>query len=215
MQELTAADVKSIFLHIKTILDREMENLTTLDSIMGDGDLGITMTRAFTAAQEEAAKSEENIPGKMLIKLGMTIAKTSPSTMGTLLATGFMKGGKAIEQYQTIRTAELAVFFEAFVKSIMERGKSEPGNKTVIDTLLPASLALRKASDREESLEEAIHSARKASLLGLEASTQMKAQYGRASYYQEKSIGKQDGGATVGTLIIEGFFLQIFSPGKE
>ena len=208
MQGLNAADVKSIFLHIKNIIDREKETLTALDGIMGDGDLGITMTRAFSAAQEEAAQSEEKIPGKLLIKLGMTIAKTSPSTMGTLLATGFMKGGKSIEQYTEIGTEELAIFFEYFVKSVMERGKSVPGNKTVIDTLYPASLALRDASDRNDSLEEALKAARVASLKGLEASTQMKAQHGRAAYYQEKSIGKQDAGATVGTLIIEGFFLQ-------
>ena len=124
MQILTAADLKSIFLHIKTIIDHQKETLTELDSIMGDGDLGITMSRAFTAAYEYAAGSEENLPGKLLIKLGMIIAKTSPSTMGTLLATGLMKGGKAIEQSAEIGIEELAVFFETFVQSIMERGLS-------------------------------------------------------------------------------------------
>ena len=54
MQILTAADLKSIFLHIKTIIDHQKETLTELDSIMGDGDLGITMSRAFTAAYEYA-----------------------------------------------------------------------------------------------------------------------------------------------------------------
>jgi len=212
MQGLDAADIKSIFHRIKTIVDEQKETLTELDSIMGDGDLGITMTRAFSAANEEAARSEENIPGKLFIKLGMIIAKTSPSTMGTLLATGFMKGGKAIEQSSEIGMEELALFFETFVRSIMERGKSVPGNKTIIDTLYPAALALRKASDHHETLAEGITAARAAGMQGLEASTQMKAQYGRASYYQDKSIGKQDGGATVGTFIIEGFYLQLVSP---
>lgn len=212
MQGLNAADLKSIFHLIKTIVDKQKETLTELDSVMGDGDLGITMTRAFTAAYEEAARSEENVPGKLLIKLGMVIAKTSPSTMGTLLATGLMKGGKAIEPSPEIGLEELAVFFETFVRSIMERGKSAPGNKTILDTLYPAALVLRKASDQQETLAEGIKAARAASLQGLEASTQMKAQYGRASYYQEKSIGLQDGGATVGTFIVEGFYLQLVKP---
>jgi len=212
MQVLNVSDVKSIFFHIKTLVDREKENLTALDSAMGDGDLGITMARAFSAAQEEADKSDETMPGKLLIKLGMTMAKASPSTMGTLLATGFMKGGKAIEHCPFIGTADLTIFFEVFVKSIMERGKSMPGHKTVIDTLYPASLALRQASDQQESLCKAMKAAKTAGLLGLEASTQMRAQYGRAAYYQEKSVGKQDGGATVGTFIIEGFFLQTNTP---
>jgi phosphoenolpyruvate---glycerone phosphotransferase subunit DhaL len=209
MQGLTAADIKSIFLHIKTIVDLQKETLTELDSIMGDGDLGITMTRAFAAANEEATRSAEDNPGKLLAKLGIVIAKTSPSTMGTLVASGLMKGGKAIEQSPEIGMEELAVLFETFVKSIMERGKSAPGNKTIIDTLYPAALALRSASDHHETLREGIKAARAASLVGLEASTQMRAQYGRASYYQEKSIGLQDGGATVGTLIIEGFYLHL------
>lgn len=209
MQTLDAEDVRSIFSHIKTIVDQQKDRLTELDSIMGDGDLGITMTRAFAAACEEATRTEEKNPGKLFMKLGMTIAKTSPSTLGTLIATGFMKGGKAIEQSNEIGTAELAVFFETFVQSMMERGRSAPGNKTIIDTIYPAAMALRNASDHHKELKEAIQSARVASLLGLEASMGMKAQYGRAAYYQEKSIGKQDGGATVGTFIIEGFCLRI------
>jgi len=58
-------------------------------------------------------------------------------------------------------------------------------------------------------LMEAITAARAASIQGLEDSTKMKAQYGRAAYYQDDSIGKQDGGATVGTFIVEGFYLHI------
>jgi dihydroxyacetone kinase-like protein len=212
MQSLSAEDIKSIFLHIKTIIDNHKDTLTELDSAMGDGDLGITMTRAFSAASEEAAKTGEQVPGKLFIRLGMVIAKSSPSTMGTLIATGFMKGGKAIEQVSEIGIDELATFFESFVKSIMERGKSAPGNKTIIDTLYPAAIALRTASDHHEILTEGIKAARVAALQGLEASSQMKAQHGRASYYQEKSIGKQDGGATVGTYLIEGFYIQIVNP---
>jgi dihydroxyacetone kinase-like protein len=204
MQELRIEDIKSIILQIKTIIDHHQDTLMELDGMMGDGDLGFTMTKAFSAALEEANKSEEKIPGKLLIRLGMVIAKTSPSTMGTLVATGFMKGGKAIEQNEQIGPEELTIFFENFVKSIMERGKSVPGNKTIVDTLFPAAQALRLSVN--EPLVIGITSARNAALKGLEDSTKMKAQHGRAAYYQENSIGKQDGGATVGTYIIEGFY---------
>src|SRR5712672_1720827 len=129
MQKLGIEDIKSIILEIKNIIDRQQNTLMELDSVMGDGDLGFTMTKAFSAAVEEADRSEEKVPGKLLMRLGMVIAKTSPSTMGTLIATGFMRGGKAIEQFDRIGSEELALFFEAFVKSIMERGKSVPGNK--------------------------------------------------------------------------------------
>ena len=197
METLRIKDIQSIFLQIKNIIDLNQDKLMELDSVMGDGDLGFTMTKAFTAALEEADKSEEKIPGKLLTRLGMVIAKTSPSTMGTLVATGFMKGGKSIDSLEEIGPEALAVFFEAFVRSIMERGKSVPGNKTIIDTLYPAAEALRLYVNK--SLAEQISIAREASLKGLEASTKMKAQHGRAAYYQDDSIGKQDGGATVGT----------------
>jgi len=209
METLRIKDIQSIILQIKNIIDSNQEKLMELDSVMGDGDLGFTMTKAFAAASEEADKSEEKIPGKLLTRLGMIIAKTSPSTMGTLVATGFMKGGKSIDAYEEIGPEGLAVFFEAFVRSIMERGKSAPGNKTIIDTLFPAAEALR--SSVNESLTEGISAARDASLKGLEASTKMKAQHGRAAYYQDDSIGKQDGGATVGTYIIEGFYRHVLS----
>lgn len=207
METLRIKDIQSIILQIKNIIESNQHKLMELDSVMGDGDLGFTMTKAFAAAHEEADKSEEKIPGKLLARLGMVIAKTSPSTMGTLVATGFMKGGKSIDSYEEIGPEELAFFIEAFVKSIMERGKSVPGNKTIIDTLFPAAEALRLSVN--DSLARAISAAREASMKGLEASTKMKAQHGRAAYYQDDSIGKQDGGATVGTYIIEGFYKHI------
>ena len=207
MEKLRIKDIQSIIHQIKNIIDSNQEKLMELDSVMGDGDLGFTMTKAFAAADEEADKSEEKIPGKLLTRLGMVIAKTSPSTMGTLVATGFMKGGKSIDTFEEIGPEELAVFFEAFVRSIMERGKSVPGNKTIIDTLFPAAEALRLSVS--ETLVKSISAAREASLKGLEASTKMKAQHGRAAYYQDDSIGKQDGGATVGTYIIEGFYRHV------
>ena len=210
METLRIKDIQSIILQIKNIIDSNQDKLMELDSVMGDGDLGFTMTRAFAAAHEEADKSEEKIPGKLLTRLGMVIAKASPSTMGTLVATGFMKGGKSIDSYEEISPEGLAVFFEAFTRSIMERGKSVPGNKTIIDTLFPAAEALRLSVNK--SLIEAIAAAREASLKGLDDSTKMKAQHGRAAYYQDDSIGKQDGGATVGTYIIEGFYRHIAQP---
>jgi dihydroxyacetone kinase-like protein len=210
METLRINDIQSAILQIKNIMYANQDKLMELDSVMGDGDLGFTMTKAFAAAYQEAEKSDEKIPGKLLTRLGMVIAKTSPSTMGTLVATGFMKGGKSIDTFEEIGPEELAVFFETFVRSIMERGKSVPGNKTIIDTLFPAAEALRLSVNK--NLEKGISAAKDASLKGLEASTKMKAQHGRAAYYQDDSIGKQDGGATVGTYIIEGFYRHISQP---
>jgi phosphoenolpyruvate---glycerone phosphotransferase subunit DhaL len=206
MQSLKTEDIKTILRELKGSMDKNQELLGQLDGVMGDGDLGLTMTKAFTAAAEEAERSDEPLPGKLLMRLGAVIAKAAPSTMGTLVATGFMRGGKALESVTQISSAELATFFDAFVKGIMERGKSAPGNKTIIDTLYPAARALLAAASAFEPLPDAAGRAFVAAYQGLEDSKQMKAQYGRAAYYQDASIGRQDGGATVGLLIVEGFY---------
>jgi len=206
MQSLKTQDVTTILRELKASMDKNQELLGQLDGVMGDGDLGLTMTKAFTAAAEEAERSDEPLPGKLLMRLGAVIAKAAPSTMGTLVATGFMRGGKALDTATQIGLAELATFFDAFIKGIMERGKSAPGNKTIIDTLYPAARALLAAASAFEPLPDAAGRAFVAALQGLEDSKQMKAQYGRAAYYQDATIGRQDGGATVGLLIVEGFY---------
>ncbi len=206
MQSLKTADIVTILRELKLSVENNQQLLGELDGVMGDGDLGLTMTRAFTAAAEEADRSEEPLPGKLLMRLGAVIAKAAPSTMGTLVATGFMRGGKALDTTSQLGPRELAVFFDAFVNGIMERGKSAPGNKTIIDTLYPAARALQTAAAAGETLDSAAGRAYVAARQGLEDSTQMKAQHGRAAYYQDASIGKQDGGATVGLLIVEGFY---------
>jgi phosphoenolpyruvate---glycerone phosphotransferase subunit DhaL len=202
---LQTTDIKAIIREMSLSMQQNKELLTQLDSAMGDGDLGITMTKAFSAAAEEAENSSEGLPGKLLMRMGMVIAKAAPSTLGTLIATGFMRGGKAIEEAADIDLKTLSLFFQAFVKAIMERGKSMAGNKTIIDTLLPVALALSAAVERKDSLQDAMKRAVEAARQGLLDSTQMKAQYGRAAYYQDASRGRQDGGATVGVLLVEAF----------
>jgi dihydroxyacetone kinase-like protein len=206
MHALKTTDIITILRELKLSMENNQQFLGELDGVMGDGDLGLTMTRAFTAAAEEADRSEELLPGKLLMRLGAVIAKAAPSTMGTLVATGFLRGGKALDSASQLGSAELAVFFDAFVKGIMERGKSVPGNKTVIDTLYPAACALQMAAAAGEPLDRAAGRAYVAARQGLENSILMKALHGRAAYYQDASIGKQDGGATVGFLMVEGFY---------
>lgn len=198
-------DIKSIFSRLQTIMADNRDYLIELDNALGDGDLGLTMVKAFNAAAIEAEQSEEQLPGKLIMRLGMLMAKVAPSTMGTLVATGFMRGGKAIANEQYIDVRGLAVFFEAFNQGIMERGKTQPGNKTIVDSIHPAAEALKKASSDGVDIRGAIRAASEAAEKGLADSTQMEAQHGRAAYYREKSIGVQDPGATVGMLIIRTF----------
>jgi len=205
MGSLGKDDILKILQNLKALFNDWKDFLVELDGKMGDGDLGLTMSKAFTAACDELLDTAETDIGKIFMKAGMQMAKAAPSTMGTLMGTGFMRGGKAVAGKGELTTADLADFFQAFVAGIMERGKARPGEKTVIDSLKPAAdtLAQLSAEDHAQALAAALSAAEK----GLESTKNMIAQHGRIAYYKEQSKGQADPGATAGVILIKGFIL--------
>lgn len=205
MDALRENEVKEIFKKLNDIMAENREWLIELDGAVGDGDLGITMSTGFKKAYEELLKIEEKDIGKLFIKAGMVFAQTVPSTMGTLMATGFMKGGKAIQGKEEIDLNDFGDMLNSFVEGIMARGKSNPGDKTIIDSLYPAAQAVKLAAGNKKTIGEGLKSGYEAAAAGVEETKKMMSKHGRAAYYQEKSIGKQDPGATVGMLFMKAF----------
>ena len=214
MDSLEIQDIRSIVSGIAVLMEEKKEELIRLDGAMGDGDLGLTMEKSFSAARDEAGKIDEPDLGKFLMKIGMAMARAAPSTMGTLMATGFMSGGKAVTGKSALGGAELAAFFEAFAAGIMQRGKSKPGDKTVVDVLLPASQAFSAAVSSGAGLPEAFRKLREAAATGREQAKEMMAQHGRLAYYQEQSRGREDPGAVAGTYVLQGFADHICGPAR-
>jgi dihydroxyacetone kinase-like protein len=202
MSSFNADTAKKVLAKLRSIMTENKDYLIELDGVMGDGDLGITMAKCFSAADEQLSSSDETDVGKLLMKAGMTMANAAPSTMGTLVGTGFMRGGKAVGGKEELEGADMAAFFSAFVQGLIDRGKAQPGEKTIIDALKPAAEAMESA---DGGVEEVLKAGHKAAEEGLEATKEMVAQHGRAAYYQEQSKGRQDPGATVGVMIVRGF----------
>ncbi|MFI5369335.1 MAG: dihydroxyacetone kinase subunit L [Spirochaetia bacterium] len=198
-------DIRSILSGIAVLMADRKEELIRLDGAMGDGDLGLTMEKGFSAARDEAARTDEPDLGKLLVKIGMAIARSAPSTMGTLMATGFMSGGKAVAGRATLGAGDLAAFFEAFTAGIMQRGKSKPGEKTVVDVLLPASQALASAVSSGADLPDAFRALMDAAAAGRAQAREMMAQHGRLAYYQDQSRGHEDPGAVACIYVLQGF----------
>lgn len=205
MNTLRAKEIKQIFNALADLMSEKKEWLIELDGIMGDGDLGLTMSTGFIKASEGLKDFEEQDVGKLFAKAGMIFAQSVPSTMGTLMATGLMKGGKAIQGKQEVYLSDMAQMLNEFVEGIMARGKAKPGDKTIIDSLYPAVQALKSAAEEQKSLKEGLLLAYQAAVQGVEETKNMISKHGRAAYYQEKSLGKQDPGATVGMLFIKAF----------
>ncbi len=205
MTTLRTQDIQAILSKLDAIMTEHKDLLTELDAAIGDGDLGLTMTRGFSSASKLAQEFNETDLGKMLSKVGMNIAQVAPSTMGTLVGSGFMKSGKTIKGRETLDLSGVTEVIAQFLQGIIDRGKAQPGGKTIVDALQPAVQALQNAVETHKTLREGLQAAYQAACQGVEATKDMVAQYGRPAYYQDKSKGKQDPGATVGMLIIKAF----------
>jgi dihydroxyacetone kinase-like protein len=191
---------------LQVIADAMVEKksyLIELDSTLGDGDLGITMEKGFNAASAMARSLESCEPGIMFMKAGMEIANVAPSTMGTLMGTGFMRGGKAVVGKESLHAADMVEFFAAFYQGVADRGKAKLGDKTILDVLDPSVQAMKiyPGDDIECLFEAALEGASQ----GLEKELGMMSQHGKAAVFREKTIGMQDPGSVAVQIMINAF----------
>ncbi len=203
MDVITASDLIRLFDSWKQLFAEQREALIALDGKVGDSDLGITMSKSFAAAAEAvAAEGEAAGIAKLLRTAGATMARAAPSTMGTLTATGFLRASKAVEGATSLGTSDMAAFWTAFRDGVAERGKAKVGDKTIVDVLDPAARTLNEQAAAGADLSVALAAAAAAAEEALESTKSLVAQHGKAAAFQEKTIGLQDAGATVGALLL-------------
>lgn len=206
MQLIETDDLRRVFSCISSLMQDRRGYLIELDSVMGDGDLGLTMSRGFSAVDDKMRTWTDRDLGKMLVTAGMVLAGSAPSTMGTLLGSGFMHGGRAVTGCEAMSVEDLSRFFAAFVEGIIIRGRSAVGEKTVLDALDPAAKSLLECSTRKSSsFAECLEKAYASSADGVERTKEMKSVHGRGAYYGASTVGKKDPGAAAGALIVQGF----------
>ena len=199
--KIDAPKVVEFITAASAIMTENKNRLTEMDAALGDGDLGLTMSTGFQRAMEEARNCAETDIGKLFFLIGSTIAKAVPSTMGTLVGSGFLKAAKALKGQEELDLSGLATFAEAFATGIMERGKANPGDRTIVDALKPAADSLRQSADEGLDIKAAISQAFVAAEKGVEATREMKAAFGRGVFFGDKVLGIPDQGAVVGALI--------------
>ena len=184
------------------------DTLTELDAVLGDGDLGRTIDRGFRGIKEaltEAAEAADRDLGKMLFRQGKAFANAAPSSFGALMGTAFMKGGMALKGQSEATTEDLTRAMQTALEALMERGKAEIGNKTMLDALHPAIEATRAglAADPDMTLAAYFRAAADAANAGAEKTRNMQSQIGRASWQGERSIGQMDPGAKAVALMLD------------
>lgn len=173
--------------------------LTRLDSAIGDADHGENMHRGMKAALE---RLDGDTPADLLKAVAMALVSKVGGAAGPLYGTGFLRASKAVEGKDELDGADLVAALDAAFAGIAQRGKSERGQKTMLDALGPAVDAMRTAVDDGRDLGDALRSAAGAADEGKRGTVPLIAQRGRASYLGERSIGHQDPGATSTAMLI-------------
>lgn len=187
------------------IMNQNREYLIDLDSIVGDGDLGLTMGDGYQAAYEAVKDSGETDAGKLLYSAGKAMSVKVPSTMGTLMASGFMQAGKALKGKRELSSGDMVEIFAEYEAGVKNRGKAEIGDKTFLDGLNPAVEALSAKVKAGEDIQEAAKAAAGAAERGFENTTTMIAVHGRAAVRGEASRALKDPGAAVAVLLMKAF----------
>ncbi|WP_128429749.1 dihydroxyacetone kinase subunit DhaL [Streptomyces cyaneus] len=175
-------------------VDREAERLTALDSPIGDADHGSNLQRGFNAVTAAVEKESPQTPGAVLMLAGRQLISTVGGASGPLYGTLLRRTGKALGEAGEVSEDQFAQALRAGVDAVMALGGAAPGDKTMIDALVPAV----------DALGDGFTAARAAAEEGALATTPLQARKGRASYLGERSIGHQDPGATSSALLIAG-----------
>lgn len=191
---------------LETLIDRagasireHAEELTELDSAIGDGDHGVNMARGFDAITEQREELAVLPMGQALQKAGMTLVMKVGGASGPLYGSLFMATGKAWKD-DTSTCADVATALEEGIQAVMKRGKSQAGEKTMLDVLVPVNRTLADADGGfDGSVAETL---RTTADQALAATKPMLATKGRASFLGERSIGHLDPGARSSALLV-------------
>ncbi|GAB2614936.1 dihydroxyacetone kinase subunit DhaL [Streptomyces capparidis] len=184
-------------------VDREAAALTELDSAIGDADHGSNLQRGFTAASAAVEGDPPATPGAVLIAVGRQLIGKVGGASGPLYGTALRRAGRALGQEERVGAEALRDALAAAVDGVRELGGAEPGDKTMLDALVPAVEAYGAALERGEAGAGALRAAAAAAAEGARATVPLQARKGRASYLGERSIGHQDPGATSAALLVE------------
>ncbi|HKT97081.1 MAG TPA: DAK2 domain-containing protein [Paraburkholderia sp.] len=179
------------------------EELRELDAALGDGDLGLTVKAGSLAAAEAIEKLPTDAAlSDLLVAAGKAFSTANPSTFGALVGGGLLAGAKTVTGQREASRAEALAVGRAVAARIAGRGKSQLGDKTVLDALVPSldTLEAQEAGAGERALIDAMIAT---AAQQVSATAALQSKKGRAAWVQERSIGHPDPGATAWLRFLE------------
>jgi phosphoenolpyruvate---glycerone phosphotransferase subunit DhaL len=179
-----------------TKIEQNKDYLTELDAAIGDADHGINMERGFKKLLIQLPTYSYKDIGSILKAVSMTLISSIGGASGPLYGTFFLRASAAVADKDEIDERDMLDMLKAGLDGVMERGKTQLGDKTMLDVLYPAVTAYEKAVGEGKAMRPAMQQALERAEQALTETSMLQAKKGRASYLGERSIGHQDPGAT-------------------
>jgi dihydroxyacetone kinase phosphoprotein-dependent L subunit len=206
---LNLEDFKIILFGIEKRLSANKEYLCKLDSFIGDGDHGLTISRGFKNAVDIIEQGKYKSISELLIMFGNRLTSTMGGASGIIFGILFKSMGEAVPENKIINLEDFNKMLEAAMQKIMQFGKAAPGDKTILDSMGPALKRTKELLVEKISMKDALLEIVRAAEQGAIATKDMIASRGRAKYLGERSIGYQDAGATSFYLILSAVYESI------
>jgi len=195
---LTVASLRYAIERNLTAIEVESEHLTSLDGQIGDGDLGITLLKAF----RELDKIKETLPddvGMALMQCASAVSRVSSSSFGTLFATCLMTAARQAKGSTAVAWSQVPDYLHKSVEAMMARGKASLGDKTVMDAV-SASAKAGEGRDDPQALLAAAKAGIAATLLEFRDKPN---KVGRARIFAERTIGMDDPGMVAFKVMVD------------
>ena len=204
MSLATGPDLVAMFGAVAAAIEADKARLSELDGAIGDGDHGITMAMGFAAVTSALSKLDPaaSDPTLILNTVAKAFLNAVGASSGPLYATAFMRAAASVKGRAALDEPAILGLLLAMAKGIGERGKAEPGDKTMIDAWHPAAQAIEAAQAAGKPFAECLDDAVAAAAAGAEATTTMVARKGRAAKLGDRSLGHMDPGAASAVIVL-------------
>lgn len=195
--QMNSKNTKKMLLALATMFQEKRDELAMIDSVIGDGDHGISMARGAKTAYEAVDIMPDDAPINEYFKVyGRSLVAEMGGAIGPLFGIVFTEFGKCVKDEVEITPTDFAQSLENSMNKVMEFGGAKPNDKTMVDAMIPAADAAINAMQEGKTLAEIARSAAEGARKGVKATITMRSHRGRSKFLQEKSIGHQDAGAT-------------------
>lgn len=184
-------------------VDESVSELSRLDAAVGDGDHGVNVVTALGYARSELVASGDLLPAAVLKTVTRGFLDEMGGAAGALFGSLFRVMARSFGDSEQTDTSQLAQALAGGVETVMRRGQTRPGDKTMVDALVPAVAAANEAAEGQLGIEDALNAIAAAARLGAESTTSMPASRGRAKYAGDKAVGVADAGATTVAIVLE------------